>query len=614
MMGVVAKYGAGLLAAAAIFALPVAAQQAGSTPAPAAPTGAAAEDARLNAFLDAAFDASLALSPESMTSLGLKTEYDRLDDYTDAGAARALALRESQLAQLRRDFDPARLGPEGRVSYRLFEQAVEQDRRQFAWRDHGFPVSTNGSPAGEIPVFLINQHRVENVEDARAYIARIVDAERVMGEVAGQIRSQAQKGIVPPKMVFEPARADAELVITGAPFDDGADSTVLADFREKVTALELDAATRDTLVAEASAALAGPFRRGFDTLFAALDAVEPLATGNNGAWSLPDGGDYYQARLAYYTTTDMTAEQIHQLGLDQVAAIRAEMDAARQQMGYAGTLDELIAAVRTDPQYRFPNDDSGKEQYLTESRAVIAKIMAKAPEYFHRLPEAALEVRAVEPWRQETASVAFYNRPAPDGSRPGIFYVNLADMTQVSRLQVESIAAHEGAPGHHFQIARAQELPGLPKFRRFGFYGSYIEGWGLYSERLAGEMGLYQTPEARFGMLSLQMWRAIRMVVDTGMHAKRWTREQAIDYFRANSPVSERDIAKEIDRYLNNPGQATSYMVGQLHIAGLRKKAEAALGERFDLRDFHEVVLGNGSVPLEVLTEQVDAYIAGKQA
>ncbi len=613
-MGVVAKYGAGLLAAAAIFALPVAAQQAGSTPAPAAPTGAAAEDARLNAFLDAAFDASLALSPESMTSLGLKTEYDRLDDYTDAGAARALALRESQLAQLRRDFDPARLGPEGRVSYRLFEQAVEQDRRQFAWRDHGFPVSTNGSPAGEIPVFLINQHRVENVEDARAYIARIVDAERVMGEVAGQIRSQAQKGIVPPKMVFEPARADAELVITGAPFDDGADSTVLADFREKVTALELDAATRDTLVAEASAALAGPFRRGFDTLFAALDAVEPLATGNNGAWSLPDGGDYYQARLAYYTTTDMTAEQIHQLGLDQVAAIRAEMDAARQQMGYAGTLDELIAAVRTDPQYRFPNDDSGKEQYLTESRAVIAKIMAKAPEYFHRLPEAALEVRAVEPWRQETASVAFYNRPAPDGSRPGIFYVNLADMTQVSRLQVESIAAHEGAPGHHFQIARAQELPGLPKFRRFGFYGSYIEGWGLYSERLAGEMGLYQTPEARFGMLSLQMWRAIRMVVDTGMHAKRWTREQAIDYFRANSPVSERDIAKEIDRYLNNPGQATSYMVGQLHIAGLRKKAEAALGERFDLRDFHEVVLGNGSVPLEVLTEQVDAYIAGKQA
>jgi uncharacterized protein (DUF885 family) len=611
-MGIMRTFGAGLLAAAAVT-LPAAAQQ---QPAAGAAVAVAdsAEDARLTTFLDAAFDASLALSPEAMTSLGLKTGYDRLDDYTDTGAAQALALREERLAQLRRDFDPARLSPAGRVSYRLFEQAVEQDRRQFAWRNHSFPVSTNGSPAGEIPVFLINQHRVDTVDDARAYIARIVEAERVMGEVAAQIRSQAEAGIVPPKMVFAPARADAQLVITGAPFDDGADSTVLADFRKKVAALETDAATREALVAEASAALAGPFRRGFDTLFAALDAVEPLATGNNGAWSLPDGGDYYAARLAFYTTTDLTADQIHQSGLDQVAAIRAEMDAARQEMGYAGTLDELIAAMRTDPQYRFPNDESGKEQYLTESRAVIAKIMAEAPDWFHRLPEAALEVRAVEPWRQETASVAFYNRPAPDGSRPGIFYVNLADMTQVSRLQVESIAAHEGAPGHHFQIARAQELPGLPRFRRFGFYGSYIEGWGLYSERLAGEMGLYQTPEARFGMLSLQMWRAIRMVVDTGMHAKRWTREQAIDYFRANSPVSERDIAKEIDRYLNNPGQATSYMVGQLHIAGLRRKAEAALGDRFDIRDFHEAVLGNGALPLEVLTEQVDAYIAGKQA
>lgn len=613
-MDFVARYGAGLLAAVALSALPVAAQQAGDAAASAAPAGAAAEDARLNAFLDAAFDASLALSPEGMTSLGLKTGYDRLDDYTDAGAARALALRESQLAQMRRNFDPARLSPEARVSYRLFEQAVEEDRRQHAWRDHHFPVSTNGSPAGDIPVFLINEHQVDSEADARAYIARIVDAERVMGEVAAQIRSQAEQGIVPPKMVFEPARADAELVITGAPFDDGADSTVLADFREKVSALDVDAATAAALVAEASEALAGPFRRGFDTLFAALDAVERQATGNNGAWSLPDGEAFYAARLAYYTTTDMTADQIHQLGLDQVAAIRAEMDAARQQMGYAGTLDQLIAAVRTDPQYRFANDDSGRELYLEQSRAVIAKIMAAAPRYFHRLPEAALEVRAVEPWRQETAAVAFYNRPAPDGSRPGIFYVNLADMTQVSRLQVESIAAHEGAPGHHFQIARAQEVPDLPKFRRFGFYGSYIEGWGLYSERLAGEMGLYQTPEARFGMLSLQMWRAIRMVVDTGMHAKRWSREQAIDYFRANSPVSERDIVKEIDRYLNNPGQATSYMVGQLHIDGLRRKAEAALSDRFDLRDFHEAVLGNGSVPLSVLTEQVDAYIADKQA
>ncbi|WP_347302773.1 DUF885 domain-containing protein [Croceibacterium sp. TMG7-5b_MA50] len=604
---------AGLLAASALC-LPASAQQA-AAPAPAAPapSATAAEDARLNAFLDEAFMATVALSPESLTSLGIKTGYDRLDDYTPAGDERALALRESHLVQLRRDFDPARLGPAAQLSYRLFEQSVEEERRQFPWINHAFPVSTNGSPAGSIPVFLINQHKIDSADNARAYIARIVETERVMGEVAARMRAQAVAGIVPPQMVFEPARADAKLVITGAPFDDGADSTVLADFREKVGKLDLPAAERDALVAQASAALTGPFRRGFDTLFAALDEIEPQASGNNGAWSLPDGGEYYQARLRYYTTTDMSADEIHQLGLDQVAAIRTEMEAEMRQIGFAGTLDQFIAAVRTDPQYRFPNDEAGREQYLTESRAVIARMMERAPQYFHRLPEAALEVRAVEPWRQETASVAFYNRPAPDGSRPGIFYVNLADMTQVSRLQVASIASHEGAPGHHFQIARAMELPGLPMFRRLGFYGSYIEGWGLYSERLAGEMGAYETAEQRFGMLALQMWRAIRMVADTGMHSKRWSREQAIDYFRANSPVSERDIVKEIDRYLNNPGQATSYMVGQLHIDALRKKAEGALGDRFDLRDFHEVVLGNGPLPLDVLTAEVDTYIASKQ-
>nr|WP_246848109.1 DUF885 domain-containing protein [Sphingomonas beigongshangi] len=569
------------------------------------------DDAALLAFLDAAFDAQVALSPETQTGLGLKTNYDRLDDYTDAATRRSLALSQSQLAEMKRRFSPDRLGPQARLSYRLFEEQVATDARQAQYRDYAFPVSTNGSPAGDIPVFLINQHRVDTVADARAYIARIVDSRRVMQEVADRMRAAAAKGIVPPKMVFAPARGDAKQVITGAPFDTGADSTLLADFKTKVGKLSAPAATKAQLIADATAALKGPFRQGFDILFAALDTIEPLSKGNDGAWSLPGGDAYYQARLAYYTTTDLTADQIHQLGLDQVAAIHAEMQGVMTRIGYGGTLQQLFAALRTDPKFKYPNTQAGRQQYLADARAAIAQTMAAAPRFFRRLPKAALEVRAVEPWRQETASVAFYNPPAPDGSRPGIFYVNLADMNQVQKPQVEGIAHHEGAPGHHFQIARAQELGTLPKFRRFGYYGAYTEGWGLYSERLAKEMGAYTDPYAELGMLSLQVWRACRLVLDTGMHAKRWSRDKAIAYFTDNAPLSQRDVVKEVDRYINNPGQATSYMVGQLRIAGLRRKAEGALGAKFQLPDFHEVVLANGALPLGVLEEQVDAWVAG---
>ncbi len=587
-----------------------------SNAAPQAEAGAAdtrAEDARLNAFLDAAFDANVALSPESQTALGLKTNYDKLDDYTRAEDEKRMAMAEATLKQMRAQFDPAKLGPQGRLSYRLFETQVERSRASYAFRDYGFPVSTNGSPAGQIPVFLINNHRVDSVADARAYIARISETERVMREVAATMRDQAKKGIVPPKMVFRPAREDARKVVTGAPFGLGADSTVLADFRKKVGALKIADAEKAALIADAEKALTGPFKRGFDTLFAVLDEIEPKAKGNDGAWSLPNGAAFYANRLAQNTTTNLTADQIHQIGLDQVAAIRKEMEAVKTRVGYTGTLESFFDAVRTDPKFKYPNTDAGRETYLTEARAVIAKMMDVAPRWFHRLPKAKLEVRAVEKWREGTASVAFYNRPAPDGSRPGIYYVNLANMDQVQKIQLEGIAVHEGAPGHHFQIARAMELEGLPKFRRFGGYSVYSEGWGLYTERLAKEMGGYADPYSEFGMLSLQMWRAIRLVTDTGLHAKKWSREQAIDYFKANSSISAADIEREVNRYINNPGQATSYMIGQLKIAELRKKAETALGARFDIRDFHEVVLANGAVPLNVLEEEVDRYIASKQ-
>lgn len=581
-----------------------------SAPAPIQAEDPHAEDARLVAFLDRAFDAQIALSPESLTRLGIKTDYDRLDDYTDAAAKRAHELGERQLQTLRAQFRHDRLSEAARLSYRLFEYQAERNREAYRFRKLRFPVSTIGSPAGDIPALLINNHRIDSVADARAYVARLRDVERVMAEVAATMRAQAAAGIVPSKLNFGPIRADARKVITGAPFDGGQDSSLLVDFDKKVAALDVPSAEKTALLAEARAALTGPFRRGYDTLLAAIDAIEPLSKGNAGVWSLPDGAAFYAERLKAATTTDLGADQIHAMGLEQVASIRREMLAVMREVGFDGTLEQFFDHVRTAPQFKYPNDEVGRQAYLRDSRAVIATVMAAAPRYFRVLPKAGLDVRAVEQWRERTAATAFYNQPSADGARPGIYYVNLVDMNQTQKVQLAAIAVHEGAPGHHFQIARQQEMAGLPKFRKFALFGAYNEGWGLYAERLANEMGVYHDPYAQFGMLSLQVWRAIRLVLDTGIHAKRWTREQAIGYFRANSSLSDIDIAREVDRYFNWPGQATSYMVGQIKLTQLRAKAERELGTRFDVRDFHEAILARGSLPLAMLEQQVDRYIA----
>ena len=577
-----------------------------------APTPAAtqAEDARLNAFLDEAFNAQAALSPERETQLGRKIGYNRLDDYTEAGERQAIALADRQLAQMHARFRRDRLGPQAQLSYRLFEDQVARAHDRERWFWHRFPVTNNGSPFGQFPVFLINQHRVDNVADAEAYVARLRDVDRAMGEIAANVRHQAELGIVPPEFNFEPVRADARRVLTGAPFTDGPPSALFADFQAKVSRLQIADAEKQRLIGEARAALTGPFRHGYETLLAAWDAVAPRAHGNQGAWSLPDGEAYYNAQLRQRTTTDLTARQIHQIGLDQLERIHREMQAIMDQVGFHGTLQDFFQHILTDPEFRYSNDDAGRQQFLADARATVARTMAAAPRWFRRLPRAPLEVRPVEAFRTATAPVAFYNPGTPDGSRPGIMYVNLGNMADVLKPQVEDVSFHEGAPGHHFQISLAQEMEGLPLFRQHAFYGAYLEGWGLYAERLAHDMGLYSSPYQEFGRLAGEAWRATRLVTDTGIHAMHWTREQAIQFFQQNTLLSEGNIRREVERYFDDPGQATSYMIGQLRILELRDRARQQLGSRFDIRDFHAVVIENGALPLDVLSELVDRYIA----
>jgi putative CocE/NonD family hydrolase len=571
---------------------------------------AAAEDARLVAFLDAAFDAQLALSPEQMTRMGIKRGYGKLDDYTSAGRDRELALSRAQLAEMRRSFDPRKLTGQGRLSYRLFERSIAEEEERARWRDHAFSFTTMGAPTGMVPAFFINTHTVDSVADAEAYISRLRDTERVMGELAHELNQRVAKGVVEPSFVFAPIIADARKVTSGAPFGVGEDTALWADFKAKVGKLDADDATKRRLLAEAQAALTGPLRRGYDKVIATLEATSKLATSDDGVWRLPDGGAYYSSLLRRYTTTDLTADEIHQIGLEEMARIQREMRAIQVKVGFQGTLTEFFAHINAGAEFHYPNTDAGREQYLTDARAVVAEVMSKAPSMFARMPKSGLEVRAIEAWRQATAGVAFYNPGSPDGARPGVVYVNLSDLSQTLKPQLEGIACHEGAPGHHFQFNYAMQAQGLPKLRRFGGFGVYSEGWALYAEGLCKELGLYRDPYSELGRLSQDAWRAARLVVDTGLHARRWSRAQAIAYFKENTLLSDLDVTREVNRYLAHPGQATSYKIGQLKIHELRRKAEAALGAKFDLSAFHEAVLEGGSLPLDVLEEQVDEYLA----
>ncbi len=365
---------------------------------------------------------------------------------------------------------------------------------------------------------------------------------------------------------------------------------------------------------DAANALSGPFRNGYQALIAELMRLQTIADNDDGVWSLPDGAAFYANRIQNWITVVKTPEELHQLGLAEVARIRAEMQQIMAEVGFEGDLATFFEYVRTNPENYFENTEDGRQEYILEATALIEGIYDIAAEYFNVLPKAPLEVRRVEPWREAGSSTAFYNRPSPDGSRPGIFYVNLQNMNAVQKHIMNSLAYHEGAPGHHFQIAIQQELEGLPKFRLYGGYSAYSEGWALYTERLAYEAGMYEgMPMRNFGRLSEEMKRAVRLVVDTGMHYKQWPLEQSIAYMTANTPMAPADIERQIKRYYVIPAQALSYKVGMLTILALRQRAEEQLGEDFDIREFHDAVLKNGAVPMQVLEQVVDGYIQSRK-
>jgi uncharacterized protein (DUF885 family) len=391
----------------------------------------------------------------------------------------------------------------------------------------------------------------------------------------------------------------------------GGKSALLEDFSKKVGDLkDLNEEERERLVAEAKKALIDSFKPAYEKLIAYLGELEKRATDDAGVWKFPDGAAFYEYALRRTTTTDLTANQIHEIGLKEVKRIHDEMRRIKEKVGFKGDLNAFFKFVREDPRFYLPDTEEGRQKYLAQATSIIDTMRGRLDQLFLTKPKAQLEVKAVEKFREKSAGQAFYNQPAADGSRPGMFYVNLSNMRGKPTSSLEALAYHEGIPGHHMQIAIAQELTGVPKFRKFSVgYTAYVEGWGLYSELLPKEIGFYQDPYSDFGQLALELWRAARLVVDTGLHSKRWTREQAIDYLKQNTSNAEADCVDSINRYIVMPSQATAYKIGMLKILELREKAKKQLGNKFDIRQFHEVVLTSGAVPLDVLEELVDRWV-----
>ncbi|MEE9269932.1 MAG: DUF885 domain-containing protein [Candidatus Krumholzibacteria bacterium] len=573
------------------------------------------ESARANAFFEEAFDDVVSRSPMFQSRLGIKDDYDKWDDLSEAHARANLERAKHRLADLERKIRFEMLDEQTKLSYDLFVKDVERQIADFEYRFHTYPLNQMRGWQSVVPAFLINYHRVDSVDDAMAYIERLKNVERLFDQVTENLKVRAVKGIVPPKFVFPYVIEDARNVITGTPFGGSQDdSTILADFKSKVRALDIPDEQKQQLIDRAGVALLMFVRPAYQKLIDYVVELEKTADTRDGVWKLPRGDAFYKHRLQRMTTTELSARRIYGIGLSEVARIHDEMRGVMMKVGFDGTLQEFFTFMREDSQFYYEDTEAGRKTYLEGATRIIDRMRNRLDDLFLIKPQAGIVVKAVEPFREKSTGKAFYQRPSPDGKRPGVYYANLYRMADMPTYQMEALAYHEGIPGHHMQLATAMELEELPSFRRYAGYTAYIEGWGLYSEYIPKEIGFYEDPYADFGRLAMELWRACRLVVDTGIHSKRWSRQRAINYLVQNTPNPRGDVVKAIERYIVMPGQATAYKIGMMRILELREHARETLGDRFDIREFHTLVLKNGPVPLDTLEQLVANWLASKES
>lgn len=601
------------LALVGLMACSPASETSQKLPEPAVETASLSESERVNAFFERTFEEDLKRSPMFQSYLGIKWDYDKWNDVSEEEQDKIIADAKNRLETIE-SFDTSKLSAQENLSLRLFKLGIERDIANDAFRHHTYVVHQFRAAHTQVPSFLINIHNVKDKEDAQAYISRLDGVSGYFTQVIEQMKLREKAGVFPPAWSYDQMIEASENVISGAPFDTSdIPSTIWNDFTTKVKSLNLDNVEMNTLLGEAKAALVTSVMPAYKDFINALKHQRDITPEGDGVWRLPNGDKWYQNRLNWFTTTDLTAEEVHQIGVENVERIHNAMRDIMEQVEFDGTLQEFFVFMREDDQFYLPATDEGRQQYLDDAKQAIDDMRAALPEYFGILPKAPMVVKRVEAFREQSAGKAFYQSPAQDGSRPGTYYANLYDMNAMPTYQLEALAYHEGIPGHHMQRAIAQELEGVPQFQKFLSFTAYTEGWGLYSEELAKDMGFYQDPYSDFGRLAMELWRACRLVVDTGIHAKKWSREEAVNYLVENTPNPEYDAQKAIERYIAMPGQATAYMIGKLKIMELREKAMQQLGDKFSWAGFHDEVIKYGPVPLSILEENIDTWIESQQ-
>ena len=603
-----------LLAHVALALVPSAALVAQA--APAVQSSPAAEDQRLTAFLDTEFAQDLKFRPQLATRLGMKEGEDRFDDNSDAGQLQRLEARRASVARMKALFDRSKLSPAGQTNYDIWETELQRMELQYKYRRFQPPFySFLYSAHSQLPDFLINTHTVSDAGDMRAYNARLKAIPAVLDIAIAQSRQSDAAGIHAPKFEIERVIGGSKVIISGAPFDSGKDSPLWADSKAKVGKLQkagkVSAAEADALLADARTSILA-LKPGYQRVIAWAQSELPTApSGRVGAISLPDGAEWYATALKINTTLDLTADQIHQTGLGEVKRIEGEQDALARQAGFKDR-----NAFYADREKRFPPQpwtDALRADYLQRANAAVAHNRELLPKRFYNLPQYRAEVVREPSFSEVAGGAAHASGPSPDGVRPGRVYVHLLGKTE-DPAAVNDLMCHEGIPGHVMAGDIQVRQTGTPKFRKAGGYVAFNEGWALYSELLCKEMGAYPDAAADFMRLDAELFRAARLVVDTGIHAKGWTEDQAVDYLMKTARMSEDHARSEVRRYITLPGQATGYKIGMLKIMELRRRAEAALGPKFDIKAFDDLIISEGSQPLPVLERRVNEWIASRKA
>lgn len=576
----------------------------------------------LDLFFEKVFIEEALAKPELLTEIGIAEQFGyrrhnaHLDDLSIAKTEADAARLRQRLADLKA-YDGRSQTPSQKLSTRVLAWFLESRVEGEPFRFHDYPVEQLWGVQNQTPDFLINAHAITDRRGAEDYLSRLGEVGRKFDQVIEGLEKRQQIGVIPPRFVIERVLAGMR-DFAGKP---AAENPLYTHFASRLAALdELAPADRATLLTRCAQALDGGVVPAYRRLIAFFEQQLPRSTTDDGVWKLPDGDAYYRHLLREQTSTRMTPQEVHDLGLAEVARIEAEMKAillAQAELRPQESVAQALARLAREPRFLYPDNDDGRRAALADYSAMLREQLERSKALFGRLPAAQIEVRRVPEFKDKTAPGAYYNPPAMDGTRPGVFFANLRDMAETPKFGMRTLAIHEGVPGHHFQIAIAQELRGVPTFRKVLPFTAYMEGWALYTEWLGKDMGLYANdPYGDLGRLQAEMFRAVRLVVDTGIHFKRWPRERAIAYMVEKTGLAESGVIAEIERYIVDPGQACAYKIGMLRIQAARARAEQALGARFDaqaLKDFHDMLLAGGALPLEVLDEQVDAWITQRR-